>query len=135
MLTIRLQRRGRRNSASFRVVVVESKRKAQTGNYLEMVGHHDPRLDKTELKAERIQHWIAEGTTVSPTVHNLLVTHNIIKGPKINVLPKKTAPAKAAPVAAAVATPAAVEEATSTTDDVVEIAEEISEAPLDKTTQ
>lgn len=99
MLTIRLQRRGRRKSASFRVVVVESKKKSQTGNYLEMVGHHDPRLDKTELKAERIQHWLAQGTTVSPTVHNLLVTHKVITGvKKINVLPKKTAPAKVAPV-------------------------------------
>ncbi len=116
MLTIRLQRRGRRNSASFRVVVVESKRKSQTGNYLEMVGHHDPRLDKTELKAERIQHWISKGTTVSDTVHNLLVTHSIIKGPKIN------APVKVVAPVAAAAAPAPVEPKETEEESVAEAA-------------
>lgn len=53
-----------------------------------MVGSYDPRVNRIELNAERIQNWMKEGATVSDTVHNLLVTKNIIQGKKINVLPK-----------------------------------------------
>lgn len=105
MITIRLQRRGRKNDPSFRVVVVDSKKKPKTGNYLEMVGSHDPRADHTTLDGERITHWIKNGATVSDTVHNLLVSHKIIDAKKINVLPSF----RAAPVAAV--TPAEASEA------------------------
>ncbi len=94
MITIRLQRHGRKNDPSFRVVVVESKKKPKTGNYLEMVGSYDPRVDRIELKDERIKHWIGHGATVSDTVHNLLITKGVIQGKKINVLPRKTPPKK-----------------------------------------
>jgi small subunit ribosomal protein S16 len=90
MITIRLTRVGKKNDPSFRVIVVESKRKPQPGNYLEMVGSYDPRTDRTELKADRIKHWIGMGAQVSDTVHNLLVSQKIINAKKINVLPKKT---------------------------------------------
>ena len=100
MLTIRLSRVGRKNDPSFRVVVVESKRKVKAGNYLEMVGSYDPRVDRVDLKAERIKHWMSHGATVSDTVHNLLVSKKIIEGKKINVLPKKTVPKKDLPAQA-----------------------------------
>lgn len=109
MLTIRLTRVGKKKDGSFRVIVVESKRKVQPGNYLEMVGSYDPRVDKVELKADRIKHWMSMGATVSDTVHNLLVSQKIIDAKKINVLPKKTAPKKEEPAeapAAAAETPA-----------------------------
>ncbi len=125
MITIRLTRVGKKNDPSFRVIVVESKRKPQPGNYLEMVGSYDPRTDRIELKADRIKHWISMGATTSETVHNLLVSNKIIDAKKINVLPKKTvakveAPAEAAP-AAAEATPEAV-------DAPAEVAELVAEA-------
>jgi small subunit ribosomal protein S16 len=117
MLTIRLTRVGKKNDPSFRVIVVESKRKPQPGNYLEMVGSYDPRVDRVDLKADRIKHWLSMGATTSETVHNLLVSNKIIDAKKINVLPKKTvakvevetpaesasAPAEEAPAAEAVA--------------------------------
>ncbi|HEY6019743.1 MAG TPA: 30S ribosomal protein S16 [Candidatus Paceibacterota bacterium] len=114
MLTIRLTRVGKKKDSSFRVVVIESKRKIQAGNYLEMVGSYDPRIDKVDLKADRIKHWIAMGATVSDTVHNLLVSNKIIDAKKINVLPKKTvekpapteAEVKEEPVAEAAEAPA-----------------------------
>lgn len=90
MITIRLTRVGKKNDPSFRVIVVESKRKPQPGNYLEMVGSYDPRTDRIELKADRIKHWIEMGAQTSDTVHNLLVSQKIIDAKKINVLPKKT---------------------------------------------
>lgn len=92
MLTIRLQRVGRKNDPSFRVILVEAKRAAKTGNYKEMLGSYDARTDRVELKADRIKHWISMGTTVSDTVHNLLVSQKVIEGKKINVLPRKSPP-------------------------------------------
>ncbi len=109
MLTIRLTRVGKKKDGSFRVIVIDSKRKVQAGNYLEMVGSYDPRVNKVDLKADRIKHWLSMGVTVSDTVHNLLVSEKIIDAKKINVLPKKTVPKKdepapEAPVAPVVAT-------------------------------
>lgn len=87
MLTIRLTRVGRKNDPSFRVIIIDSKRKVKAGNYLEMLGSHDPRTNRTELKADRIKYWISMGATTSDTVHNLLVSHKIIDAKKINILP------------------------------------------------
>lgn len=87
---IRLQRRGRKNDPSFRVIVVDSKRAAKSGKYLEMVGSYDPRVDRIDLKPERITHWLDHGAQASDTVHNLLVSQKIIDAKKINVLPRKT---------------------------------------------
>ena len=109
MITIRLQRRGRKNDPSFRVIVVESKRAAKTGDFLEVVGNYDPRVNRVELKADRIKHWIKEGAQTSDTVHNLLISKKIIEGKKINVLPRKSPPKKEIEeVAAASAAPAEV---------------------------
>ena len=96
MLTIRLQRVGRKNDPSFRVILVESKRSAKTGNYQEMLGSYDARTDRVDLKADRIKHWISMGTTVSDTVHNMLISLGFLKGKKINILPAYKAPAEAA---------------------------------------
>lgn len=102
MLTIRLTRVGKKNDPSFRVIVVESKRKPQPGNYLENVGSYEPKSGRIELKADRIKHWISMGATVSDTVHNMLISQKIIEGKKINILPKYVAPAaEAAPEAPA----------------------------------
>ncbi len=91
---------GRKNDPSFRVIVVDSKKKPKTHNYLEMVGSYDPRVDRVELKAERIKHWMEHGAKVSDTVHNLLVSQKIIDAKKINILPAYKAPAPAAAEAA-----------------------------------
>ena len=99
MLTIRLTRVGKKKDGSFRVIVIESKRKVQAGNYLEMVGSYDPRVNTVTLKADRIKHWMSMGATVSDTVHNLLVSQKIIEGKKINVLPQKSPPKKEEEVA------------------------------------
>ena len=94
MLKIRLQRVGRKHEPVFRVVVTESKNSTKSGRFHEIVGSYDPRTNKPELNAERIKHWLAQGVQVSGTVNNLLVDAKILSGKKINVLPKKHAPAK-----------------------------------------
>lgn len=83
MLTIRLTRIGKKNAPSYRVVLVEKTAAPQSGKFLEILGHYNPRLKELSLKSERIKHWLAKGAKPSDTVHNLLVRQGIIKGPKI----------------------------------------------------
>ena len=90
MLKIRLQRVGRKNDASFRVVVIESQRGPKAGDALEVLGFYDPKKNITEIKGDRVTHWISVGAQASNTVHNILVKEKIVKGEKINVLPKKS---------------------------------------------
>lgn len=91
MLKIRLQRVGRKNEPSFRVVLVDSRMGPKSGKALEVLGSQDFREGKgnNKLNGERIKYWIANGAQVSETMHNLLVSEKVIIGKKINVLPKK----------------------------------------------
>lgn len=91
MLKIRLQRVGRKHIPTFRVVLTDSKNAAKSGRFQEILGSHDPRNEKdTKINGARIKELMSKGAQVSETVHNLLVSHKIIDGKKINVLPKKT---------------------------------------------
>ena len=89
MLMIRLQRVGRKNDPSFRVVVVDSHAAAKTGKVIEIVGNYDARHGEPSLKAERILDWISKGAQVSDTLNNLLVKKGVIKGVKKDVSSKK----------------------------------------------
>lgn len=152
MLKIRLQRTGRKHEPTFRVVLTDSKNGPKSGKFLEILGNYDARRnDETQLKKERIQQWIAQGAQVSDTVHNLLVSHDVIKGEKKNVLPLKTpirkevpaeeapapavAPAAEAPAEAVVEEAAPVAETTETVPVVEEtpapeVTPEVAEAPV-----
>jgi small subunit ribosomal protein S16 len=90
MLKIRLQRGGRRNHPHFRVVVGDSRNGPKSGRFIEILGSYEPKGGEVTLNADRIKHWISVGAQVSGTVHNFLITKEIIEGKKINVLPKKT---------------------------------------------
>ncbi|MEK7625606.1 MAG: 30S ribosomal protein S16 [Patescibacteria group bacterium] len=83
MLTIRLQRVGKKKVASYRLVISEKARDTQD-RYLELLGTFDPHAKENQFKpiAERIQYWIGQGAQTSPTVHNLLVNAKVIKGKK-----------------------------------------------------
>ncbi|MDP2676386.1 MAG: 30S ribosomal protein S16 [bacterium] len=89
MLMIRLQRVGRKNDPSFRVVITEKANAAKSGAFLEIVGSYDARKDRVQLKQDRIQHWLSHGAKTSATVHNMLVNAKIINAPKVNALPSK----------------------------------------------
>ncbi len=94
MLKIRLQRTGRTNAPSFRVVVLEHARSTKAGNVLEQLGTYNPKTKAKNLNADRIKYWLSVGAQLSATVHNMLVSAGIIEGKKINVLPKKSPPKK-----------------------------------------
>lgn len=84
MLAIRFQRVGRTNDPAFRIVVTEKRSKPKSGE-LEILGSFYPKTKALRLKSERILHWISVGAQASPRVHNLLVSHKVIAGSKINV--------------------------------------------------
>lgn len=90
MLKIRLQRTGRVNNPTFRVVVGEHTNAAKSGKFLEILGSYEPKAGKMEIKADRVKYWISKGAKASGTMHNFLIEKKIVEGKKINVLPKKT---------------------------------------------
>lgn len=102
MLMMRLQRVGRKNEPSYRVVVVDKRASTKTNKNIDNLGFYNPKLGVIEIDGEKAKQWLAQGVQASDTVHNMLVTKKIIEGKKINVLPKMTnrKPAEAAPVAA-----------------------------------
>lgn len=90
MLSIRLQRVGRKNEPAFRIVLTDSKNGPKSGKSLEVLGSFDSRrAELAVMKIDRIKHWMSKGAKPSGTIHNLLVERKIIAGKKINVLPKK----------------------------------------------
>ena len=94
MLKIRLQRTGRRNQPSFRVVLTDSRNGTKSGRFKEILGSYNPKEGNLQLNGDRIKHWIGMGAQASGTVHNFLVSEKVIEGKKINVLPKKTSTKK-----------------------------------------
>jgi small subunit ribosomal protein S16 len=120
MLKIRLQRTGRINSPSYRVIVTEHTNGPKTGNFVEIVGTYDPKSKARKLDGERIKYWISVGAQPSATIHNMLISEGITKGKKINVLPT-IAPAPVVEEKPVAAAPEAVaEEPTPKTEEVAE---------------
>lgn len=116
MLKIRLQRVGRTNNPSFRLVVTEKTNATRSGRAIEVLGSYDARGGakgaKPALKADRITYWISKGAQPTGSVHNLLISEKIITGKKVNVLPRKSPPKPAVdPKAAVSAAPATTEPA------------------------
>ena len=74
MVTIRLTRRGAKNSPFYHIVVTDS-RKRQGGLGLEMVGFFNPVARKSEprikLNLQRIDYWVSKGAQLSERVSHL----------------------------------------------------------------
>ena len=93
MLRLRLQRRGKRGFATYRVVVAEQTAPVK-GRFVADVGWYNPHTDEFEVKAEEVTKWLSNGAQPSATVHNLLVTHGILKADKVTSWRPKKKPAK-----------------------------------------
>ena len=89
MLTIRLNRVGKKNKPYFRIVLQEHTI-APGGRHVEVLGSYDPHMKKAVFKADKIKYWISKGAQASDTVHNLLIKNGIMEGDKRKVkLPAK----------------------------------------------
>jgi small subunit ribosomal protein S16 len=73
MLAIRLRRTGSKKRQFFRVVVTDS-RAARDSNFVEVLGHYNPRTnpESLDLNRERLDHWIKSGAVPSDTVRTLV---------------------------------------------------------------
>jgi small subunit ribosomal protein S16 len=95
MLTIRLSRVGKPKKPTYRLIISE-KTKDPYGDALEILGSYNPFTKELNLKNDRLTYWLGKGAKMSPTVNNLLITKEIIKGEKVKVSRgKKAAEAKA----------------------------------------
>lgn len=90
MLKMRLQRIGRKNSPSYRVVVTDSRNAVSRGRNVDHIGSYDPKLGRVVIEKDRATHWLSHGVQPSDTVYNMLVAQGIVEGRKKNVLPKKS---------------------------------------------
>lgn len=83
MLTIRLQRLGKKNYSTYRFIISEKSRTTR-GTYLELLGNYDPHKKEAPfaLKEDRIKYWLGVGAQTSNTVHNLLLKAGVLTGTK-----------------------------------------------------
>jgi len=125
MLTIRLQRTGKKNQADFRIVLAE-KEAPVNKKIVEILGSYNPRKKTFQVKEERLKYWVAQRVELSETMHNLLVDKKFVDAKKVKAfsIPKKAeaksetpttpaaevAPVAEAPAAEAVETPKAQED-------------------------
>ena len=114
MLVIRLQRTGRENTPTYRLVVAEKARPVK-GKFLEILGHYLPARENPvfEHNDESIEKWIAKGAIPSDTVARLLKKDGLKNMDKFierykMQKSKKEPPPEAAPAPAPVAAPAEV---------------------------
>ena len=74
MVKIRLMRLGAKKNPHYRIVVVDV-RKRRSSDYIELLGHYDPRETVPEplkLDNERAAHWLSQGAQPTDTALRLL---------------------------------------------------------------
>jgi small subunit ribosomal protein S16 len=72
MVKIRLAKRGRKHQPSYRIIAVDSRKKRDTGNYLEDLGYYNPRTEEAKLNIEGVQKWLNNGAQPTPKVKELI---------------------------------------------------------------
>jgi small subunit ribosomal protein S16 len=77
---IRLTRTGARNEPSYRIIVVDS-RKKRDGRFIERIGFYDPKPKEFKYKVDeaRAIYWLGQGAIPSPTVKSLFRRAGILK--------------------------------------------------------
>jgi small subunit ribosomal protein S16 len=141
MLMMRLQRVGRKNDPSFRIVVTDKRTSVKSDRHVDRLGSYNPKSKNFQIDAEKAKEWLSKGVQPSDTMHNLLISQKVIEGKKINVLPRKSpivdeeAIKKEEEAAAAKAESerVAAEETAASAEEVVdEPAPEVESAPVEE---
>jgi len=136
MLTLRFQRQGKKRDFIFRIIAVDSKITVNSGKSKEILGWWDPRINKFELKKERILYWISQGAQPSDSCYNLLVRAKIIEGKKrpINIRKKKVKEVKGGGEVTEKTEQTPITEEKPTEDKIEEKSEEkVEEKPVEET--
>lgn len=87
---MRLQRVGRKNDPSFRIVVTDKRTGVKSDRHVDRLGSYNPKMNHVQIDAAKAKEWLAKGVQPSDTLHNILVSQKVIEGKKKNVLPKKS---------------------------------------------
>ena len=90
MLMMRLQRVGRKNDPSYRIVVVDKRTGPKSNKHVDHLGFYNPKLNQIQIEKEKAKDWLSKGVQASGTVHNILVSQKVIEAKKINVLSRKS---------------------------------------------
>jgi len=77
MLTIRMQRTGRKGHAMFRVVVQDSRVTPTSGKVVAMLGSYDPHAKTTTLNKEKAAAFLKNGAQPSDRVVSLLKSEGV----------------------------------------------------------
>lgn len=81
MLTIRMQRLGRKGHPTYRVVVQDVRQTPTSGKYVALLGSYDPHSKTTTLAKEKTEFYLTHGAQPSDRVVSLLNSEGI-KVPK-----------------------------------------------------
>ncbi|MCR4274441.1 MAG: 30S ribosomal protein S16 [Candidatus Campbellbacteria bacterium] len=127
MLKIRLQRVGRKNDPSFRVVVLESTQGPKAGKHVDQIGFYNAVTKQKTLDSEKAKYWMSKGAQPSDTVYNMLVTAGAVEGKKRNALPKKSPIKKDEPEVTVAPAPVQAEAIVEAS-----VAEEVPVAPVEE---
>jgi small subunit ribosomal protein S16 len=88
MLSIRMQRTGRKGHAQFRLIIQESKFQPTSGRIIAQVGTYDPHTKKTVMDKETVEKYLSTGAQPSPRLA-MLITQQGIALPKWYKAPSK----------------------------------------------
>ncbi len=135
MLMIRFQRIGRRNDPAFRILVLEKTSSPKAGTYNDLLGTYNPKTKALTVAQDRLAEWMKKGAQVSPSLMNVLINKNILKGDKVAVVSKKNLEknvAKRAEEAAAAAAASAPAETAPETPAEEPAPEAAPEAPAEE---
>ncbi len=77
MLKLRLKRVGRKNSPSYRLVIMENSSR-RDGRPIEEVGYYNPMSKNYKFDKEKIQKWLSYGVKPTETALSLLKKADIV---------------------------------------------------------
>ncbi len=87
---MRLQRVGRKNDPSYRIVVTDKRTGPKSNKHVAILGSYNPKMDHIQLDVDAAKDWLSKGVQPSDTVHNILVGQKVLDAKKVNPLPKKS---------------------------------------------
>jgi small subunit ribosomal protein S16 len=90
MLSIKLQRIGKKHQPSYRIVVAEARSK-MAAPPVEDLGSFNAFTKAIAIKKDRAAYWLGIGAKPTPTVHNILVQTGALEAKKLKIAvrPKK----------------------------------------------
>jgi small subunit ribosomal protein S16 len=71
MVIVRLYRTGAKNTPSYRIVAMDSRKKRQ-GRVLEQLGTYDPQGEGIQIREASLAKWIENGAALSDSVASLV---------------------------------------------------------------